>query len=42
MTGFIQGAEYMLNDVRAALSEEDTIIENIKAIEEEIRESKRR
>lgn len=37
MTGFIQGCEYILNDVRAGLAEEQSVRENIKQIEKELR-----
>lgn len=41
ITGFIQGAEYMLNDVTACLQEEASLIADIKATEKAIKEARR-
>lgn len=42
MTGFIQGAEWMLNDFTAALNEEEALMSQIKTTEDEIKEQKSR
>lgn len=42
MAGWIQGAEYILNDVRAALQEEQSLKETIKATEAELKEQNKR
>jgi hypothetical protein len=33
MTGWIQGAEYILNDVQASINEEPLLVEKIKTLE---------
>lgn len=42
MAGFIQGAEWMLNDISAALQEEPQLQADIKTTEDEIKEGKQR
>lgn len=42
MTGFIQGAEWMLNDVVAALNEQESLEAQIKTVEDEIKEGRAR
>lgn len=41
MTGFIQGAEYMLNDITASLLEEESLEKQIKSLEKEIKAARR-
>lgn len=41
ITGFIQGAEYMLNDVTACLTEEADLEKTIKQLEKDIKAAKR-
>lgn len=41
MTGFIQGAEWMLNDITAALVEETNLEKQIKELEKQIKAEKR-
>jgi len=40
MTGWIQGAEYLLNDVQASISEEPRLRDQIKEIEDELKQGK--
>lgn len=41
-TGFIQGAEWMLNDITAALIEEETLEKQIKQLEKDIKNGPKR
>ena len=41
ITGFIQGAEYMLNDIEACLLEEESLERDIKALEQQIKAERR-
>lgn len=40
MAGFVQGAEYLLNDVKTALLEEETLRSEIKEIEKSLKRKK--
>jgi len=42
MAGYVQGAEWMLNDINAALNEEAQLQADIKTAEDEIKEGKQR